>query len=222
MDQTRWTAVDGYFTDALLPDDPVLDEVLRAADEAGLPPIGVSAPQGMLLHLLVRMQHARAVLEIGTLAGYSAIWMARALQPGGRLVTLEVDPRHAEVATANFERAGVSGVVDLRLGKALETLPALEAEGAGPFDLVFIDADKRNNADYLEWAIRLARAGSVIVVDNVVRDGEVVDEDSEDPGVVGTRRLIETMGKEARIASTAIQTVGTKGYDGFALAVVTG
>jgi predicted O-methyltransferase YrrM len=222
MSFDQWSAVDRYIADVLLPDDPVLAEVLAAADRAGLPPINVSAPQGMLLHILVRVQGARSVLEIGTLAGYSTIWMARGLLPGGRVVTLEIDPRHAEVATANFERAGVADRVELRLGPAISSLPTLADDGHGPFDVVFIDADKTSNADYFGWAVRLARPGTLIVVDNVVREGRVIDAASDDPMIVGTRRLNEVMAAEPRVVVTEVQTVGSKGYDGFALALVTG
>ena len=222
MDTDTWNAVDRYISSQLLPDDPVFDEVLAAADEAGLPPISVSAPQGMLLHVLARCLHAGRVLELGTLAGYSTIWLARALPPGGRVVTLEVDPLHAEVARRNFERAGIAELVDLHVGPALETLPRLADSGEGPFDLVFIDADKPGYPEYLEWALRLSRPGTVIVADNVVRDGTVVDETSDDPTVRAVRRFTEQLGRATGVVATEIQTVGSKGYDGFAIAVVTG
>lgn len=222
MDDSRWEALDRFFVDTLLPDDPVFADALRAAEEAGLPPINVSAPQGMLLHILVRVVGARRVLEIGTLAGYSGIWIAKGIGAGGSLTTLEVDPHHAEVAERNFERAGLTGAVDLRLGPALESLARLEEEGGGPFDLVFVDADKETYPDYVRWALRLTAPGSLIVVDNVVREGRVLDPGDTDPVVAGTREAIELIGAEPRLAATALQTVGTKGYDGFAVALVTG
>lgn len=222
MPQQQWTAVDRYFTDLLAPSDPALDEALRASAAAGLPSINVAPNQGKLLMLLARMQGARAILEIGTLGGYSTIWLARALPEGGWLVTLEADPKHAEVACANIARAGLAGTVELRLGPALDTLPRLAEEKRGPFDFVFIDADKTNNPAYFEWALRLARRGSVIVVDNVVRGGAVADAASRDPGVRGVRRLAEMLAAEPRVSATAIQTVGEKGHDGFVLALVVG
>jgi predicted O-methyltransferase YrrM len=199
----------------------VLDAVLQASAAAGLPQIHVSPQQGKLLHLLARISGARNVLEIGTLAGYSTIWLARALPADGRLVTLEAEPAHAEVASANIARAGLSAVVELRLGPALETLPRLAAEGRGPFDLIFIDADKPATTDYFTWALRLARRGSVIVVDNVVRAGAVADATSEDPDARGMRRFLEMLLIERRVTATVIQTVGSKGHDGFVLALVT-
>ena len=219
MASERWTAVDRYLTELLVPSDPALDATLQANTAAGLPPHDVSPTQGKLLHLLARLQRARTILEIGTLGGYSTIWLARALPPGGRLTTLEADRRHAEVARANLARAGVADVVDLRVGPALESLPQL-VTGA-PFDLIFIDADKPSNPDYLAWALRLSRRGSLIVADNVVRDGAVVDERSTDPSVRGVRDMLALMGAEPRLVATAIQTVGAKGYDGFAIALVT-
>lgn len=216
----RWDAVDDYIAKLFVGDDPALDDALAASRDAGLPPINVAPNQGKLLHLLVRALDARSVLEVGTLAGYSTIWMARALPKGGRVVTLEIEPRHAEVARQNLERAGVADAVTIRVGRAVDTLAALEAEGAGPFDFVFIDADKQSNPDYFEWALRLTRAGSLIVVDNVVRDGTVVDSASEDPAILGTRRLNERMAAEPRVSVTEVQTVGVKGYDGFALGLV--
>ena len=222
MDDTIWNDVDRFFTDTLLPHDPVFEETLRAAEDAGLPMISVSAPQGMLLHVLVRALGARRVLEIGTLAGYSTIWMARALPEGGTVVTLEIDPHHAEVARRNFERAGVDGVVDLRLGPALDSLAAIDKERGGPFDLVFVDADKQTYPEYVRWALRLAKPGTLLVVDNVVRAGRILEAGSEDAAVAGTRLALEMMGAEPRLLSTAIQTVGSKSYDGFALALVTG
>ena len=221
MSQEQWTAVDRYLTDLLVPPDPALDAALRASTAAGLPPINVSPNQGKLLHLLARVQGARSILEVGTLGGYSTIWLARALPFGGRLVTLEADPGHAEIARANLDRAGLSGVVELRVGPALETLPRLAAEGRGPFDLVFIDADKPNTPEYFAWALKLARRGSLILTDNVVHKGAVAAPTNDDPAVRGMRRFHELLAAEPRVSATAIQTVGSKGYDGFALALVT-
>lgn len=220
MGNEIWNEVDGYFTERLGLEDDALAAAQRDCHAAGLPPISVSAPQGKLLHLLALCIGARNVLEIGTLGGYSAIWMARALPEGGRLVSLEVDARHAEIAAKNLARAGVAAKVSVRLGPALETLPKLEREGAGPFDLVFIDADKPSNPQYVEWAVRLARPGALIVLDNVVRAGKVIVEDSSDPVVQGVRRAMDVFAGDARLSATAIQTVGTKGHDGFALALV--
>jgi predicted O-methyltransferase YrrM len=215
---TLWSSVDRYIQGALLPADAVLDEALRANATAGLPAIDVAPNQGKLLHLLAQMQGARDILEIGTLGGYSTIWLARALPADGRLVTLEALAKHAEVARANVARAGLSGVVDVRVGPALEALAVLEKEKRRPFDLVFIDADKENNAAYVAWALRLTRPGSVIVVDNVVREGQVLDATSSDPRVQGTRKLYEALSREPRLSATAVQTVGSKGHDGFVLA----
>jgi predicted O-methyltransferase YrrM len=201
--------------------DPALDAALDASVAAGLPAINVSPNQGKLLQLLARMLGARTILEVGTLGGYSTIWLARALPADGRLVTLESDPKHAEVARANIARAGLSGIVDLRVGLAIETLPKLAAEGIGPFDLIFIDADKVSTADYFAWALRLSRRGSLIIVDNVVRKGAVVDAASEDAKVQGIRRFNDVLAAEPRVSATVIQTVGVKGYDGFAIALVT-
>jgi predicted O-methyltransferase YrrM len=217
--QDQWSAVDRYFADLLIATDPGLDDALGAAARAGMPAINVAPNQGRLLNLLARASGARAILEVGTLAGYSTIWLARSLAAGGRVVSLELDPRHAEVARRNLARAGVEGVVEILVGPALESLSKLVAEGRGPFDLVFIDADKENNAAYFGWALRLTRPGSVIVVDNVVRGGSVVDGTTDEPGVVGTRRLAEAMAR-APVDATVIQTVGTKGWDGLAIAVV--
>ncbi|HEX5438939.1 MAG TPA: O-methyltransferase [Gemmatimonadaceae bacterium] len=220
MSPDPWSSVDAYIVEHVLSSDPALDATLRASDAAGLPAIGVSPAQGKLLFLLATMQRARTILEVGTLGGYSTIWLARALPADGRLITLEADPAHAAVACANIERAGLHTIVDVRVGPALETLPRLEAEGRGPFDFVFIDADKVHNADYVSWALRLARPGTVIVVDNVVRDGAILDADSADAAVQGTRRLFDLLAAEPRLSATAIQTVGSKGYDGFAMAIV--
>jgi predicted O-methyltransferase YrrM len=213
-------AVDAYFTETIVAPDRALAEALAANAAAGLPAIDVSAPQGKLIHLLAKMTGARKALEIGTLGGYSTIWLASALPDGGRLITLERSAGHAEVARKNVARAGLAGKVEIRTGAALETLPKIEAEGLGPFDFVFIDADKVNNAAYVEWALRLSRPGTAIVVDNVVRDGEVADARSGDPDVIGVRRMFELIAREPRLSATAIQTVGAKGWDGFALAVV--
>ncbi|MFF5755864.1 O-methyltransferase [Streptomyces longwoodensis] len=217
-----WDAVDAYFTEHLSPDDEVTAAALRESEAAGLPPIGVTANQGKLLQLLAQVQGARGILEIGTLGGYSTIWLARALPPEGRLISLEYSPRHAEVARRNLARAGLDGQVEVRVGPALESLPRLADENPPPFDLVFIDADKGNNPHYVEWALRLTRAGSLIVLDNVVRGGRVVDADSTAEDVRGTRAAIELIGSHPRLSGTAIQTVGGKGYDGFALARVLG
>jgi predicted O-methyltransferase YrrM len=221
MSQDLWTAVDGYITGMLVPADPALDAALEASAAAGLPAINVAPNQGKLLMLLARLQGARSILEIGTLGGYSTIWLARALPPGGRLVTLEANPEYASVASANLARAGFAEVAEVRVGPAAESLPRLAEEGAGPFDVVFIDADKPSTPEYFAWALRLARRGTLIVVDNVVRDGAVVDADSEDAAVQGIRRFNELLAAEPRVSATAIQTVGSKGYDGFALALVT-
>ncbi|TIX61378.1 MAG: O-methyltransferase [Mesorhizobium sp.] len=220
MSKKTWTAVDDYIVASLFEADPVLDAVLTANRNQGLPAIDVSAAQGKLLSLLVRIRGARRVLEIGTLGGYSTIWMARGLPVDGKVVTLELDPHHARVARSNFERAGVSDRIDLRIGPALQSLAALSGENAGPFDLVFIDADKPNNPNYLDWAMKLSRPGTVIVCDNVIRDGAVVQEDSGDANVEGARAAFSFIGGERRLDGTAIQTVGAKGYDGFAIAIV--
>ena len=220
MAQDRWTAVDRYVGELLVPSDPALDAALDASAAAGLPAHQVSPAQGKLLWLLARQLGARRVLEIGTLGGYSAIWLARALPPGGRLVTLEASPAHADVARANLARAGLADVVDLRVGRALETLPLLAAEGGPPFDLVFIDADKASNPQYFAWALALSRPGGLIVVDNVVRGGAVVDATSADPSVQGVRRMNELVAAEPRVSATVIQTVGSKGWDGFLIALV--
>lgn len=215
-----WSEVDSYLSETLIGSEPALEAALAANSAAGLPSIDVSAPQGKLIHLLARMVGARKALEIGALGGYSTIWLARALPDDGRLITLEMNAKHAEIARLNVSRAGLSGKVEIRTGAALNLLPRIEAEGLGPFDFVFIDADKTNNAAYLEWALRLSRAGTAIVVDNVVRDGEVANAASRDPDVIGVRRMFELIAREPRLSATAIQTVGAKGWDGFALAIV--
>ncbi|MBN2001810.1 MAG: O-methyltransferase [Anaerolineae bacterium] len=221
MTQYQWTAVDRYFDDLFAPLDPALDATLQAGDLASLPPHHVSPNQGKLLFLLARMLGARNILEIGTLAGFSTIWLARALPADGRLITLEIDPKRAGVARANLRNAGLAGLVEVRLGRALETLPQLATEGCGPFDLIFIDADKPNTPEYFEWALRLSRRGSLIIADNVVRDGAVVDAASRDLNVQGVRRFLELVAADSRVSATALQTVGSKGYDGFAMALVT-
>jgi predicted O-methyltransferase YrrM len=222
MTQELWTRVDEYWGGLLVASDAALDAAQSASHEAGLPAISVAANQGKFLGLLAQIQGARRILEIGTLGGYSTIWLARALPPEGRLVTLELDPKHAQVAARNLERAGVAGLVEIRVGRALESLSALKAEGQEPFDFVFIDADKQNIPHYVEWAVKLARPGTVIVVDNVVRGGAVLDEASTDPNVLGVRKLNELLAKTPGVSATAIQTVGSKGYDGFALIRVLG
>jgi predicted O-methyltransferase YrrM len=217
-----WSAVDDYVRSTLELDDEALSAAVGASAEAGLPPIQVSPPQGKMLQLLARSIGAKSILEFGTLGGYSTIWLARALPAGGRLVTLEADPRYADVARRSIERAGLGNLVEIRVGPALESLPVLEAEGAGPFDLVFIDADKVHTPDYFAWALDHCRAGGLIVADNVVRDGQLVDPDCDDPAIVAQRRFHEMLAAEPRVEATTIQTVGVKGYDGFTLALVVG
>lgn len=216
----EWIAVDDYFGDLLAPKDKQLDAALEANRAAGLPAIDVSPLQGKFLHVLVQMLKPKRVLEIGTLGGYSTMWMARALPKGGRIVSLEFNPKHADVARKNLENAGLLKRVDLRVGRAIDSLPVLEAEGAGPFDFIFIDADKPSNPQYLQWALKLARVGTTIVVDNVVRDGKVADAKSTDADVRGTRKMASLMAKEPRLSATVVQNVGVKGYDGFAIGVV--
>jgi len=216
MSQAQWSAVDQYINDALVGPDPILDAVVRDSDAAGLPPIAVSPSQGKLLQMLAQMQGARAILEIGTLAGFSTLWLARALPAGGRLITLEIDVKHAEIARDNFARAGLSDTIELQVGRALDILPRLVTERRGPFDLIFIDADKQSSADYFAWALKLSRAGTLIIVDNVVRGGAVLDASTEDPHVQGVRRLYQRLAAEPRVSASAIQTVGSKGYDGIA------
>jgi predicted O-methyltransferase YrrM len=221
MSQELWSAVDSYIGNLLVPQDDVLTAAIRASEAAGLPPINVSPAQGKFLQLLARIQGARNILEIGTLGAYSTIWLARALPRGGRLITLEADPKHIEVARANIARAGLADVVELRLGRAVDTLPQLAAENRGPFDFIFIDADKPGYPDYFAWALKLSRPGSLIIADNVVRKGAVIDPAHEDPRVQGARRFNEVLAGEPRVSATVIQTVGSKGYDGFAIALVT-
>ena len=219
---STWNDVDDYVTRTLNLTDPALDAALESSAAAGLPPIAVSAPQGKLLQLLALTRGARRILEIGTLGGFSTIGLARALPADGRLVSLEYDPAHAEVARANIAAAGLADRVEVRVGAALDSLPKVQADGIGPFDLVFIDADKANNANYVRWALDLSRPGTLIIVDNVVRGGKVLDASGDDPAVVGTRAALEFIAAEPRLTATALQTVGSKGYDGFVLALVTG
>jgi predicted O-methyltransferase YrrM len=220
MSDELWSAVDGYIADTLIPPDGALEAALASSAAAGLPAISVAPNQGKLLHVIARMIGAKRILEIGTLGGYSTIWLARALPDGGSLVTLEADPKHADVARANIARAGLSDIVDVRLGLALDTLPLLAAEQAAPFDLVFIDADKANIPAYFAWAEKLTRPGSAILVDNVVRKGALADAASTDPNVIGVRRLHEELARNPRVSATTLQTVGSKGYDGITFAVV--
>jgi predicted O-methyltransferase YrrM len=220
MNEQTWNAVDSYVMDALIPSDPILDAILKASNAAGLPPISVSPTQGKLLYLLAKLQGAKRILEIGTLGGYSAVWLARALPADGRLLTIEIDPKNAGIARINFATAQVDKLVDLRIGKALNLLPAIAKESSEPFDMVFIDADKQSTAEYFEWALKLTRPGGAIIVDNVVRGGAVTDPKSDDPSVQGVRRFMKQLASEPRVDATAIQTVGSKGYDGFAIAVV--
>ncbi|MET2714161.1 O-methyltransferase [Streptomyces harbinensis] len=222
--QPRWSGVDAYFSGLLSPDDEILTAALLNSDAAGLPPINVAPNQGKLLQLLAQLQGARRILEIGTLGGYSTIWLGRALpQDGsGRLITLEYDPVFADVARRNLYRAGLAETVEVRVGAALDSLAALVAEGTEPFDLVFLDADKPNNPRYLEWALKLTRPGGLIVADNIVRDGAVADADSTDAAVLGVRGFLERVAQDDRLSATAVQTVGSKGYDGFALVRVIG
>jgi predicted O-methyltransferase YrrM len=222
MNQDQWTAVDRYVCDTIAASDPVLDAALQASADAGLPAIQVSPAQGRLLQVLAKSCGARAILELGTLGGYSTICLARALPPGGRLITLEFDPKHAEVARKNIARAGLSDVVEIRVGKALDTLPKIAADHPAPFDLIFIDADKPPAAEYFAWALKLSRTGSLIIVDNVVRKGALADANNDDPNVQGAQRLHEVIAKEPRVVATTLQVVGVKGYDGLTFAVVTG
>jgi predicted O-methyltransferase YrrM len=220
MSKKKWTAVDRYISETLIPADPVLEAALAASTKAGLPPIAVAPNQGKWLMILAQAMGARSILEMGSLGGYSTIWLARGLARGGTLITLEADPKHAEVARSNIARAGLADRVEVRLGAALDSLPKLAAEGLGPFDLIFIDADKGNYPGYLEWALKLSRPGTLIIGDNVVRDGDVIDATNTDPAVQGVRRMNEIIASEPRLDATAIQTVGSKGYDGFMIAIV--
>jgi predicted O-methyltransferase YrrM len=223
MSQEMWSAVDGYVDEKLIGEDPALDHALSASIVAGLPPIALTPAQGKLLHLLARIHGARSILELGTLGGYSTIWLARALPDDGRLITLELNPRYAEVAAANVERAGLAGLIKIEVGPALNSLRALLAASAGPFDLVFIDADKESTPEYFQLALELVRPGGVIVTDNVVRDGALADPTTQDPRALGMRRFHELLAAGVdghRFTATTIQTVGAKGYDGFTLALV--
>jgi predicted O-methyltransferase YrrM len=220
MNQEKWTSVDHYINHLFVPPDPVLEAALAASRSAGLPEINVAPNQGKLLQLLAQSCGARSILEIGTLGGYSTLWLARALPADGKLVTLEFEPKHAEVARANFVRAGLDGKIELRVGKATDSLAQLVAEGRGPFDFIFIDADKESYPDYLAWSLKLSRRGTVIIADNVVRQGAVADANSEDSRVQGARRFNELLAAESRVNATILQTVGSKGYDGFAMAQV--
>ena len=217
--QDLWTQVDRYFSDLLIPPDAALDAALAANRNAELPAIDVTPLQGKFLELLLRISGSRRVLEIGTLGGYSTMWLARALPDGGQIVTLELVPHHAEIARINLRNAGIANV-DLHVGPALETLQALVANGAAPFDFIFIDADKSGYPEYLEWSLKLSRPGTAIVADNVVRDGKVIEPDNTDPNIQGVRRFTELVAAEPRLSATVLQTVASKGYDGFALAVV--
>lgn len=220
MSQPLWNTVDEYICEHLLASDGALEEAARTSAEAGLPPIAVTANQGKLLELLVRLAKAERVLELGTLGGYSTIWLARGVPAGGTVVTLELDPDYAALAARNLARAGLADTVDLRVGPALETLAAMHAAGAEPFDLIFIDADKQNYPGYLEWSLKLSRTGTVLIGDNVVRSGGIVDPDNDDGVVRGVRRFYELLAGEPRVDATAVQTVGAKGHDGFALGIV--
>ncbi|MDQ0091518.1 putative O-methyltransferase YrrM [Paenibacillus anaericanus] len=216
-----WNMVDQYIIERLIPHDSVLEQVLAANQQAGLPPYDVSPNQGKLLNLFAQMQGSQRILEIGTLGGYSTIWLARALPLGGQLVTLELDPVHAQVAKANISLAQLDDIVDLRVGDALDQLAQMDFEGVAPFDFIFIDADKPNNPNYLKWALHFSHPGTVIIGDNVIRDGEVINENNQDPRVEGVRKFYDLLADESRITATAIQTVGSKGYDGFVLGIVT-
>jgi predicted O-methyltransferase YrrM len=224
MSRERWSAVDSFIEERLIGEDPVLDAALADSAAAGLPSIALTPAQAKMLHLLARIHGARTILELGTLGGYSTIWLARALPDDGRLVTLELNPDYALVAAANVERAGLAGLINIKVGPALDSLRALVAEGAGPFDLIFIDADKESTPEYFQHALELSRPGGVIVTDNVVRDGDIVDPDSQDPRAQGMRRFHELLAEDRvgarRVSATTIQTVGAKGYDGFTLALV--
>lgn len=220
MDEELWTEVDLYITERLVAADPDLEATLEGSRAAGLPEIQVTANQGKLLWLLAKIHRARHILEIGTLGGYSTIWLARALPPGGRLVTLESNPDYAELARRNLGQAGLGDVVELRVGLALDVLPQLASEKYPPFDLTFIDADKASTADYFEWAIRLSRPGGLVIIDNVVREGGILDENTGDPSIQGVRRFFDLASQDKRVSATAIQTVGSKGYDGFSIALI--
>jgi len=220
MSQELWTAIDAYLSTQLVPLDPILEAVIKSSSEANLPAIAVTPTLGRFLYLVARITNAKKILEIGTLAGYSTICLARALRPTGRLITLELDPKHAEVASANFKRASLENMIELRVGKALDTLTELAAAHPDPFDLIFIDADKKNNPAYFQWALKLSHPGSVILIDNVVRDGAILDANSSNPDIQGIRQLLTLLANEPRVQATALQTADAKGHDGFALALV--
>ena len=220
MTQQLWTSVDDYITDLFVPFDPVMKEALATSEAAGLPSISVAPNEGKLLMLMAQICGARRILEIGTLGGYSTIWLARGMAPGGSLITLEASAKHAEIARLNIARASLANVVEVQVGPALDTLPQLADKGRGPFDLIFIDANKEGYAEYFAWALKLARPGSVIIADNVIRDGEILDPASSDTRVQGIRRFNELLAKEPRVKATVIQTVGKKGHDGMAIAIV--
>lgn len=222
MSEQTWAAVEKYVDGLLIPSDPVLEAAVAASEAAGLPDIAVTSSQGKLLYLLARLQRARRILEVGTLGGYSTIWLARALPEDGSVVTIESEKQHCEVARVNVERADLSALVEFREGKALDVLPELAAEGLEPFDLVFIDADKENTEAYFRWALRLSRVGAAILVDNVIRQGKVAEAETDDARVEAMRRFFEMLAAEPRVTATTIQTVGRKGYDGFTLAMVVG
>ncbi len=221
MTEELWNSVDDYLTEVLVAPDDALNAALLSADKAGLPAINVSPPAGKLLYLMARAIGARNILEIGTLAGYSTIWLARALAPGGKLISLEADAKHADLARANIARAGLANVVDVRLGRALEILPQIAAEKREPFDFIFIDADKESIPDYFQWSLRLGQRGSLILVDNVIRRGRVIDAQCDDDAIRGVRKFNTMVAAEPRVTATAMQTVGCKGYDGFAVALIT-
>jgi predicted O-methyltransferase YrrM len=220
MSQETWTKVDQYLAETLIPTDPILEAALAANAAAELPSIDVSPTQGKFLHLLATIHGAKRILEVGTLGGYSTIWLARALPADGKLITLEYEPKHAAVAQSNIRNAGLNSIVEIRVGAAADSLAQLHKEDAQPFDMIFIDADKPNNPTYLEWAVKLSRKGTLIVVDNVIRDGKIADADSNDPAITGTRTMFEMLAANPSLQATALQTVGSKGYDGFAFALV--
>ena len=218
--ESTWTEVDGYFAERLAPNDAALDSALADSEAAGLPAISVTPTQGKFLQLLVRIRNAQRILEIGTLGGYSTIWMGRALPPGGTIVTLEIDPKHGDVARGNIERAGLRRQVEIRVAPAAESLAQMKQDHVAPFDLVFIDADKASTAAYYDASVELSRPGSLIVIDNVARQGKVIEADTDDANVQGIRRAVDRIAGDPRVSATAIQTVSSKGYDGFILAVV--
>jgi predicted O-methyltransferase YrrM len=222
MNQEQWDNIEHYTSGLLATSDAHLKAALEASVKGGLPSIQVSPVEGKLLAILAQTVGAKRILEIGTLGGYSTIWLARTLPSGGRLISLEADPKHAEVARGNIARAGLADRVEIRQGLAIESLPKIAAERIGPFDLTFIDADKQSTWEYFDWAVRLSRSGSLIVVDNVIRHGALIDESSSDQNVIGMRRFCENLARDKRVSGTVIQTVGSKGYDGFAMAVVAG